>query len=132
MARKIYISPYFHYMTYIDVAGKSTIVEFKGGVAYGNYQRKGTFTTNDIALQEAIESDARFGSEILLMKSLEDGEKPTTQAAESVLEEVCGIVNLQEAREYLKSRGVAYQSLSSATAVERKAIELGITFPDLA
>ncbi len=131
MARKIYISPYFHYMTYIEVAGKTQIVEFKGGVAYGNYQRKGTFTTSDEALQEAIEKDARFGKEILLHQSLE-GEESSPLVATPILEEVRGIVNLQEAREYLKGRGVPYQSLSSAAAVERKAVEFGVTFPDLA
>ncbi len=130
MARKIYISPYFHYMTYIEVAGKTHIVEFKGGISYGNYTRKGTFTTSNTALQEAIESDPRFGKEILLAKSIESDEQ-STLAATPTVEEVHGITNLQEARDYLKGRGVAYQSLTSAAAVERKAAEYGVTFPDM-
>ncbi len=129
MKKKIYSSLYFHYMTYVVIAGEQKIIEFKGGINYGNYEHRGTYTTNDEAMQQVIESDPRFGVEIFLdqCEELESQSNPNEVATH----DEPSVTNLQEAKEYLKREGVPYQALTSASAVRQQAAKIGVTFSNM-
>lgn len=130
MAQKTYTSLYFLFRTSVQVNGVRKPIEFGNGINFGEYRAKGTFTTSDKALQEAIESDPRFGWEIFLVSDTGAPEQQNDRDnGESDPE---NITTLDEARKFLMHRYKAERKqLQHLNAVLQYAERCGVRFPKL-
>lgn len=138
MGVKVYQSIYFQFSTFVEVDKKKVPIEFKGGVCFGDMEKKGVFITNDEKLQAAIEADPRFKWEFCLK---EEREKTKIQASvpekdkeEGVKDPVTvdTITDFQLAKEYLrKEYDIPHQSLNTPENILKKASEVGVLFPNL-
>ena len=128
MKYKTYTSKHFHYMTLIEVNGKAQIIEFKGGIEYGNYVRRGTYSTNNKDIQTAIERDKRFGNTIQLVAE-QTSLKPQTNA-EIVAKKPNDITvaNFEQAIDTLKERGYNTSQIKGSDSLKMVAKEAGINF----
>ena len=79
MGLKIYTLLNLHSLTTAYRTSKGVkIVTFDGGSRYHN--RKGSFATNDIELQKAIEQSNAYGLEYILTQEEQEEEKPLGKA----------------------------------------------------
>lgn len=96
------------------------------------------FMTGDIAIQRAIEADARFNRKFSLCYAEDEPDQENTVSVEDHCKEelvnqriVEEVENISQAREYLKKAGICGQALRTPEAIIRKAAEAGISFPHL-
>lgn len=132
MALKTYTSLYFLFRTSVTAEGKRIPIEFKNGINFGEYRAKGCFSTSNEKLQEAIESDPRFGWEFFLTETKETAGAPEAKPSGNTGTEADAVSNLHEAREYLvRHYAVERRALNNSEAVQKEAARLGVEFPKL-
>ncbi len=145
MAGKTYRSiRYIHYQKVVTIEEKNFICDFMGGVATP-IKVPGTFSTTDITLQKALEKDVGYGKEYICISKPEKVpvEKPIVETVESTKEEtkeipevepqiVEGIVNAQQARDYLTKtiEEVTYAMVKNKPMVIEVAKKYNVEFPD--
>ena len=131
MAQKTYTSLYFLFRTSVKVNGVRKPIEFGNGINFGEYKAKGTFTTSDEALQEAIENDPRFGWEIFLVSETGTTAAPQKETGNDDNNPE-SVTTLDEARKFLMRRYKAERKqLQHLNAVLQYAEQCGVRFPNL-
>lgn len=138
MGAKVYQSIHFQFSTFVEVDKKNVPIEFKGGVRFGDMEKKGVFITSDEKLQAAIEADPRFKWEFSLK---EERGKSEIQALVSEKSKDGGVKDLvtvdiitdfQLAKDHLrKEYDIPHQSLNTPENILKKASEVGVSFPNL-
>ena len=110
--------------------GKATInATFKHGVMRDKIPAK--LVTSNPIVQTAIENDPRFGNAITLASTYGQEEVKEVVKTSNAVEVVEEVTTMNAALEWLKAKGVPYQSLRSVKAVKAKMEELNVSFPNL-
>lgn len=121
-------------------AGKAFIdVEFRGGRAnQGHGYKPAVYSTDDPAVQSMIENSSFFGKSVKLVRSYDNGSEvaaplATEQPSAAVVEmiEMPDITTREAAVAYLKSRGATATQLRTDSAIQKVAMRLGVSFPNL-
>ena len=151
MKIKKYEAIYSTLSTFVfDEEGERHNIAFKGGIN-GNVKIGGNFVTSDENLQQAIESDKRFGKEFKLKETHVIGEKiqependiePKQDEVESTESEqepkdgvtvIESVYNKQDARIYFRDEKgeVGMSNILSASAIETLCNKHNVSFPNL-
>ncbi len=126
----------------LNINGVPTPVQFTMKRDGGSY-----FVTTDKDIMNALESNKRFNVDYTLHRTEKEVEKapentipidvfqnPLTAEMKGELEEIQvieDIINISQAREYLKKLGVDYRKLNTPNAILKQAQENNIEFPNL-
>ena len=113
-------------------------VEFK----HNNTHRKGEFITEDPEIQALVEKRKEFRTgEIKLINTIEEKDDAVVEHVDVIpkkaivvpdeLIPVDEVKNINEAKEYLKSKGVHHMKLRTPEAIKAEAENLKITFPNV-
>ena len=113
-------------------------VEFK----HNNTHRKGEFITEDPEIQALVEKRKEFRTgEIKLINTIEEKDDAVVEHVDVMpkkaivvpdeLIPVDEVKNINEAKEYLKSKGVHHMKLRTPEAIKAEAEKLKITFPNV-
>jgi hypothetical protein len=125
--------------TYVLVDGVKRLIQFRGGSLQPRIN--GIYVTEDPKVIEAMDSDRGNGTSFVCIRS--EGEpdekkktvKPVEKKKEPVedIEEVPGITNLQDARNYMLSRfqDLRPSQLNNTIMVRAQAVKKGIKFTEL-
>lgn len=138
MGVKVYQSIHFQFSTFVEVDKKKIPIEFKGGIRFGDTEKKGVFVTSDEKLQAAIEADPRFKWEFCLKEERGKVEvralSPRGNEGGSEKNPVTmdSITDFQVAKDYLrKEYDIPHQSLNTPENILKKASDVGVSFPNL-
>jgi len=127
--------------TYVLVDGVKRLIQFRGGSLQPRIN--GIYVTEDPKVVEAMDSDRGNGTSFVCIRSEGESEpaekKKTVKPAEKKkepgedLEEVPGITNLQDARNYMLSRyeDLRPSQLNNTIMVKAQAVKKGIKFTEL-
>lgn len=127
---------------------KSFSVTLKNGIEYqvefkhNNTLRKGEFITEDTELQELIEKRPEFRTgEIKLINTVVEKEDAIVEHVDVIPKPIVvpdieripveEVKNINEAKEYLKSKGIHHMKLKSPDAIKAEAEKLNIKFPNV-
>jgi len=127
---------------------KSFAVTLKNGIEYqvefkhNNTLRKGEFITSDTELQELIEKRPEFRTgEIKLINTVVEKEDTIVEHVDVIPKPIVApdieripveeVNNINEAKEYLKSKGIHHMKLKSPDAIKAEAEKLNIKFPNV-
>ena len=113
-------------------------VEFK----HNNTHRKGEFITEDPEIQALVEKRKEFRTgEIKLINTIEEKDDAVVEHVDVMpkkaivvpdeLIPVDEVKNINEAKEYLRSKGVHHMKLRTPEAIKAEAENLKITFPNV-
>ena len=124
---------YLFYQKVVIINGKNVICDFLGGVATP-VKQPGTFSTDNIELQKALEKDKGYKVEYICISE----DKPEIKVIEEdseikvTKEKILDIVNAQQAKDYLADRfkEVTYSQLKNKPMVLAVADKYGLEFPD--
>lgn len=115
--------------TLIRVGKETRRILFQGGVC--SLGIKARFSTSDKALQEAIETDDRYGSSIVLDSTIEteDVAPVEKKGKETTFK---SITRLQDARNILATKyGISLGRLNTKDDVRREAEKAKVSFPNM-
>ena len=113
-------------------------VEFK----HNNTLRKGEFITEDAELQELIEKRPEFiKGEIKLINTIIEKEDAIVEQVDVIPKPIVipdierlpveEVKNINEAKEYLRNKGVHHMKLKTPDAIKAEAEKLNINFPNV-
>ena len=113
-------------------------VEFK----HNNTLRKGEFITEDAELQELIEKRPEFRKgEIKLINTIIEKEDAIVEQVDVIPKPIVipdierlpveEVTNINEAKEYLRNKGVHHMKLKTPDAIKAEAEKLNINFPNV-
>ena len=113
-------------------------VEFK----HNNTLRKGEFITEDTELQELIEKRPEFRKgEIKLINTIIEKEDAIVEQVDVIPKPIVipdierlpveEVKNINEAKEYLRNKGVHHMKLKTPDAIKAEAEKLNINFPNV-
>ena len=113
-------------------------VEFK----HNNTLRKGEFITEDAELQELIEKRPEFRKgEIKLINTIAEKEDAIVEQVDVIPKPIVipdierlpveEVTNINEAKEYLRNKGVHHMKLKTPDAIKAEAEKLNINFPNV-
>ena len=113
-------------------------VEFK----HNNTLRKGEFITEDAELQELIEKRPEFRKgEIKLINTIVEKEDAIVEQVDVIPKPIVipdierlpveEVKNINEAKEYLRNKGVHHMKLKTPDAIKAEAEKLNINFPNV-
>ena len=113
-------------------------VEFK----HNNTLRKGEFITEDTELQELIEKRPEFRKgEIKLINTIVEKEDAIVEQVDVIPKPIVipdierlpveEVKNINEAKEYLRNKGVHHMKLKTPDAIKAEAEKLNINFPNV-
>lgn len=129
--KKIYGINGTNVSTTFNVKGRIVRVEFSGGVPNGPSRVLAHFSTSDKALQDAIESDQRFGETIFTERVIEIKEKARVTKKGKV-KEYRYITRFQDAANLLATEcGVPIDSITNRRELMKAAEKAGISFPNM-
>lgn len=131
MYRKIYGTDAAELSTVINVGGTPMRIEFTGGVPFGVSRVSARYATTNKAIQDAIESDSRYGTLFHLetMTPVQTAEKVVTNGK---VKEYNYITRVQDAINVLVVKhGVALDTLKNKKDVRDAAKKNNISFPNL-
>ena len=116
--------------------------EYRVVFAHNNTHRKGEFITEDTELQELIEKRPEFRTgEIKLINTVVEKEDAIVEHVDVIPKPIAApdieripveeVKNINEAKEYLRSKGVHHMKLKSPDAIKAEAEKLNIKFPNV-
>ena len=128
----------FKSFTLIRKSGWEYRVEFK----HNNTLRKGEFITEDTELQELIEKRPEFRKgEIKLINTIVEKEDAIVEQVDVIPKPIVipdierlpveEVKNINEAKEYLRNKGVHHMKLKTPDAIKAEAEKLNINFPNV-
>ena len=121
---------------------KSTGHEYRIEFKYNAARRQGEYITDNTELQELIEKRREFKKgEIVLQNTIKTEEPVKVEHVDvqpkqeiiipTVLRPVEEVMNINEAKEYLRNKGVPHQRLRTPEAIKSEAEKLYLTFPNV-
>ena len=131
MYKKIYGTSSAELSTIINVGGIPRRIEFTGGVPSGVSRVSARFVTSDIRLQDAIESDPRYG-ELFFLEVISPIQSKDRLASNGKVKEYNYITRVQDAINVLVTKhGVQLDSLKSKQDVKEAAKKKSVSFPNM-
>lgn len=110
--------------------GTRVSMEFKGGNFVNG--KNALLRTGNPFVQDAIENDARFGTSIRLVSSIEEKDAPgapvTRKGKERQVKEVKTVKNVNDAIDYFSKMGYKVESDDMLEELKDK---LGVSFPNM-
>ena len=125
MYKKIYGTSSAELSTIINVGGIPRRIEFTGGVPSGVSRVSARFVTSDKRLQDAIESDPRYG-ELFFLEVISPMQFKERVASNGKVKEYNYITRVQDAK-----HGVQLDSLKSKQDVKEAAKKKSVSFPNM-
>lgn len=117
--------------TTFNVKGRMVRVEFSGGVPNGPTRVNAHFTTSDKAMQEAIESDPRYGETVFTERVIEIKEKEKV-TKKGKTKEYKYITRFQDAANLLATEyNVPIDSITNRRELAKAAEKAGVSFPNM-
>lgn len=131
MFKKVYGMNAVDVSTIIMVNGKPQRIEFTGGVTEGYGKVMARYKTSDPAIQQAIESDPRFGETIFTV-SISKIEKKEKVVKNGNVKEFKYIKTMQDAINVLVTQyGVDLESIKNKADLKATAEKKKVSFPNL-
>ena len=131
MYKKIYGMNAVDVSTIIMVNGKPKRIEFTGGVTEGYSKVMARYKTTNPVIQQAIESDPRFGETIFTV-SISKIEKKEKVVKNGKVKEFKYIRTMQDAINILATQyGVDLDSIKNKADLKAAADKKGVSFPNL-
>jgi hypothetical protein len=123
-------------MVQIPVGDSTKFITFTA-VGFGTNYATGypTFSTTDVAVQEALEESEQFKSGKIILENapakIKDIEKKDNGTSDTAT--YPEVTTYQEAKELLRKEpyNIPFQSLGTPEKIVTKAAELGVSFPNL-